>query len=463
MGKRAGHNLTAKFIKGLKAGPKMRAIPDTTQGLELYVTPQRPDQTGKPVGGIKTFSFRYTLADGTRRRINLGRWPGKTIESARSEARALMNAVAEKGDPSIERKLARQTLRTAPVKTLDDLIRALFAASKTTGVRASTLAYWQWLDRKHIAPRLGSHRLPDLGAGMIRKALREIGEAAGATTGNRAFGLLRRAFNFGLDEQHVTTSPLARMKPLFEEGSRARVLADEEIIALWTQAEATREQPRKGAKTRDDLNVSRAMASAVQLCLVTAQRSGEVAGMRASELDLAAKVWILPRGRTKANREHVIPLTDLAIDLIQEASAIATLRLGRAPHGDDPIFPTPRLGMAERDAAGALEAAPKSVARMSLGRAMARLCEAAKVVDASAHDLRRTASTIMASERIGILTEVVARVLNHAPPGLGVTAIYNRHAYLAEKRSALTRWAALLSEIVGGAAPTSNVHRLARA
>jgi integrase len=232
---------------------------------------------------------------------------------------------------------------------------------------------------------------------------------------------------------------------------------------LWTAAEKTMAPARKGQTARDDLNVSRAMAIAIQLCLVTGQRGGEIAGMRASELDTNEKLWIIPAARTKANREHVLPMTDLGLELIEEASAVAALRLGRWPQGDDPIFPTPRVGKAARNAHGALEKPPKPVARLSLGRAMARLCEAAGVSDASAHDLRRTAATAMASERVGALSEVVARVLNHAPPGLGVTAIYNRHGYVAEKRSALTRWAALLSEIVGRTLPASNVLALARA
>lgn len=450
MGKRASHNLTYQLLKGLKAGEKMVTLPDATEGLELYVTP----------GGTKTFSFRYTLPDGTRRRLNLGRWPGKTIEAARSEARSYMNVVAGGGDPATVEKQKRHAQRTKPVKTLSDLIAALLDASKAAGVRDSTLAYWTWLHKKHIAPRLGDSRIEDIGAGVVRKALREIGVAAGNTTGNRAFGLLRRAFNFGIEEEHLAASPLARMKALFEEGSRARVLTDDELKAIWKCASGTKEKARKGAKARDGLSVSRSMAIAVQLCLVTVQRGGEVAGMRAAELDIAGKLWVLPRERTKANREHVVPLTDLAIELINEASALAALRLGRAPIGADPIFPTTRLGNAARDAQGTLLAAPKPVARMSLGRAMARLCEAAGVKDASAHDLRRTASTVMASERIGVLGEVVARILNHAPPGMGVTAVYNRHAYIAEKRSALTRWAALLSEILAEDERPSNVRQL---
>lgn len=166
--------------------------------------------------------------------------------------------------------------------------------------------------------------------------------------------------------------------------------------------------------------------------------------MTASELDFATKTWLLPAERTKAGREHLVPLTDLAIDLLSEAQGLACLRHKRMPEGADPIFPSPRDSK-------------KPVERISLTRAMARLTEAAKIEDATPHDLRRTGATIMASERIGTLSEVIARVLNHAPPGLGVTGIYNRHAYVAEKRRALQLWAQLLLSIATSTPRPSNI------
>ncbi len=435
----AARGLTAKFIVGVKPTEKMSTYRDSVEGLELYVTP----------GGTKTFSFRYTIADGARRRLNLGRWPAKTLEAARLDSRRLMNAVVEGSAPVSERRRERNRQATKPVKTVDDLLEALIAASLATGARESTLKFWTWLARKHVSPRLGSYRVEDLGAGTIRKAVRDIGAAAGPTTGNRAFGLLRRAFNFGLEEEHVSASPVARMKAPFDESTRTRVLSHDELRNVWRVAKQTKERSRNGKKARNDLDVSRSMAIAVQLCLVTAQRAGEIAGMRYSELNLKGRLWVIPALRTKAAREHVLPLSDMAVELIGEAMELAKTRLGRELSGVDPVFPTSRISALQRAEDGAVIGSPNSVARLSLGRAMARLCAAASVGDATAHDLRRTAATAMASEPIRALGEVVTRVLNHAPPGAAVTLIYNRHGYLAEKRAALSAWAELLAEIVG--------------
>jgi integrase len=60
------------------------------------------------------------------------------------------------------------------------------------------------------------------------------------------------------------------------------------------------------------------------------------------------------------------------------------------------------------------------------------------------HDLRRTAASNMTA--MGIPRFIVGRVLNHAESG--VTAVYDRHSYDAEKKDALDKWAAKLMRIV---------------
>ena len=73
------------------------------------------------------------------------------------------------------------------------------------------------------------------------------------------------------------------------------------------------------------------------------------------------------------------------------------------------------------------------------------------------HDLRRTAASYMTS--MGIPRYTVARILNHAESD--VTAVYDRHSYDPEKRSALNAWGVRLEGIVAG--PASKVVPLFRA
>jgi integrase len=144
------------------------------------------------------------------------------------------------------------------------------------------------------------------------------------------------------------------------------------------------------------------------------------------ELDLKAREWRLPASRTKNAHAHVVPLSDLAIEIIQEAMAEA----GKGA----PVF-----GLA-----------PVNVANMIR---RANVAGRFKIADWTAHDLRRTALTGMA--RLGIAPIILGHVANHrSTTRAGVTlAVYAQYAYDREKRAALDLWAERLIAIVGAGRP----------
>jgi integrase len=59
-------------------------------------------------------------------------------------------------------------------------------------------------------------------------------------------------------------------------------------------------------------------ALALELCILTAARSGEILGMRWSEVDLNRKIWTVPADRMKAGREHRVPLSSRAIAILRQ-------------------------------------------------------------------------------------------------------------------------------------------------
>ena len=82
------------------------------------------------------------------------------------------------------------------------------------------------------------------------------------------------------------------------------------------------------------------------------------------------------------------------------------------------------------------------------------------VENARLHDLRRTGATHLTGEGLSIPRLIVSKVLNHISDTGGssaVTAVYDRNAYLAQKRNALDAWATSLSRIVDGQPLSSNV------
>jgi integrase len=155
-----------------------------------------------------------------------------------------------------------------------------------------------------------------------------------------------------------------------------------------------------------------AMSARLRLALVTAQRGGEICAMRWDELDLQAGVWTIPASKAKNGLAHRVPLSALALEILEAL-----------PREDAYVFVGARGSRQHREAVQSIE-----------------------LDDFRPHDLRRTAASRMAS--IGVSRIAISKILNHVETG--VTAIYDRHGYDAEKREALTRWALELRRIVDG-------------
>jgi integrase len=151
------------------------------------------------------------------------------------------------------------------------------------------------------------------------------------------------------------------------------------------------------------------------LLLLSGQRRSEIFNMDWSEIDLPGNTWYLPRERCKNGRAHQIPLSEPMINCLRWLCPAIESGLSK-----NPVFQ------------------PVSFSRMKgeldalLPAGMPAWC---------VHDLRRTAATGMA--RLGARIEIVERILNHASGSFrGVCGIYQKYDFGAEKREALSVWAA---------------------
>jgi integrase len=144
--------------------------------------------------------------------------------------------------------------------------------------------------------------------------------------------------------------------------------------------------------------------------------------------EIAGNLWTIPGVRTKNHREHVVPLT-------QEALALIEAQPRR--NGRDWIFGISARGFCTW-----------STSKRALDERIAAQGEA--VFPWVVHDLRRTVATGLV-DRLGVLPHIVEAILNHASGHrAGVAGIYNRARYAAEMCEALERWAQEVSRIVTG-------------
>jgi integrase len=238
---------------------------------------------------------------------------------------------------------------------------------------------------------------------------------------SKDFQALSGCFNWLLKrDDTLLRSPLDGVDDPSPEVSRDRVLADAELAALWSAAEAD----------------GSLFGRLVQLLILTACRRDEVRDAEWREFDFDSRTWLIPGHRVKNGRDHLLPLSDTAVAMLDKLPRLKGRHLLFSTTGETPIS-----GLS------------KAKARMHEGMARELGVEPARW---TLHDIRR--SVVTGLQRLGISLEVTEAVVNHRSGTLaGVTSVYARHGYLEEKRRALDCWAAHVMAIVSGEPAANNV------
>jgi integrase len=390
--------LTDRFCSTAKPlGVRTDYFDVIVSGLALRVTEH----------GHRSWCFHYrSPRDGKRARATIGTYPATGLAAARGKALEARGHVDAGQDP----RLVLSGRATAGM-TVASLVEAYLADPEKAALRSKPEIERRL--RRNVVPMVGAVKLSELRRRDVRNVTDTILRRGKPTEATRVFEDVRGMVRWAVQNEYLETNPLDGMSKPAEATSSNHVLTDNEIQILWNGL------PEALARSVQCQRI-------IKLCLVTGQRVGEVAGMVRAELDLTAREWRLPGGRTKNGHAHVVPLSDFAIEIIEEALADAG--------GEGAVFPCGR---------GSLS--PVAVARTIL-----RANDAGRfgIAPWSAHDLRRTVLTAMA--RLGVAPIVLGHVANHrTTTRAGVTlAVYSQYTYNKEKRAAIDAWAERLRNIV---------------
>jgi integrase len=401
--------LTDFQIKNLKAKDK-RYTEWGERGLGVRVTPN----------GVKTFIFKFRF-DGKVRWMTLGTYPELTLADAH-EAHADAWKVLRQGiNPGAKAINERKEERDAPtVAALADEYLEKWAKPRKRSWREDARIL-----QKDILPSWGHRKAKDITRRNVVGLLDDIVDRGAGIMANRTLAIIRKMFNFAVSRDVVSVSPCLAVHSPAPEQRRDRVLTVDEIRALW--------HALKGAKM-----MSEGTKLALKLQLVTGQRKAEIVSAAWDEIDLTDRWWTIPPEKAKNKMAHRVPLSPLALELLQAAKNIT----GNSPW----IFPSPQTDR---------HITPEAVDH-ALRRSGRRSDLEALGFSFVPHDLRRTAASHMTG--MGISRLVVSKILNHVERG--ITAVYDRHTYDLEKRQALEAWGHKLQGIVEGT--ESNVIPLVR-
>lgn len=408
--------ITKRAVDAALGRPKGDAFlwDDELRGFGLKVTP----------AGAKSFIFQFRMGgrESKTRRWTIGPYGSPwTPSSARDEAQRLARLVATGIDP-VEAEKAR---RRQAVDLAFDSYSAKFQAS-CTGEGWARLV--ERTLRLHAVPVLKSKTLSSITRADISEVLDRIPARQQALRRN-TFAVLRRLFTWAIGRGDIDRSPFTGMEVPQKVQSRDRVLDASELSAVW----------------RASSRAGRLFSPIVRLLILTGQRRQEVTEMRWEELSRTKRIWMLPLERSKNREGHSVPLTDLAISLLDSVARSEKW---------------PRSGLVFATSGG------KAFAMHSKGkdRLDRMIAEDGEPFTTAwrLHDLRRTLATGM--QQLGVRFEVTEAILNHLSGSRsGIAGIYQRHHWTDEKREALNSWDCYIQAFDGGTDEASSAATVTKA
>lgn len=417
-------------------GERLELRDDQEPGLTFRVTDK----------GARSWSIRYRNAAGEHRRKLIGPYPSVSLAKAREEARKIKGTVAGGSDVVATERLSKAEEKRKRLSTLEGLAEAYFAdaalgthRANAKAKRESTLAEEKRIYEKLVKPEFGKEPVTGISHTDIQAFVTKQTRKA-RSNGRHCRNIIRQMMSYAVRLRLIEINPAHDIAVVMP-ASREKVLTDVELKAFWNAC--------SDPASVKDLALSLSMGIALKMAAVVMQRGGEVIGMAFNEIDREARTWLIPAERMKGGKPHLVPLSDLALKVLDEAKAASPLESSAF------VFPSPR---SEDD---------RPMDRRAFSRAMARIDALIGLDGATPHDLRRTGATNLTSERIGIPRFIVSQVIAHASDTGGAAAVTGKHYdlndYLPEKRRALDAWAALLEEIVSDKERAPNVVKMARA
>jgi integrase len=397
-------------------------------------------------------------------------YPAATLAEARRAANtARLRAAQQATDLVRDRRAAAQAIRAeAAAQALEAqrtlTLRQLFERWASTELAPHIGADGRRIGRKdsggytkgqfdrHVFPTLGGTPAPVITKAHLLTILDGVKAKGLRRTANVLLSDLKQMFRFAVARELVERNPLETVTKRDvggKETERNRVLSGEEIRALAAA------MPRAAMTPRS--------AAAVWLILATGCRVGEAMQAKWSHVSTAARIWHLPV--TKNGRSHTIHLSPFAVRQLEVLAEVRESDLERRRRDSaiaqrsEWLFPN------------AANTGPVDV--KSFGKQLAdrqreperRFTRRSKNTSAlrlsggrwTAHDLRRTAATLMAE--LGISGDVIDECLNHVIESR-VRRTYIRDRRLVDQARAFEALGARLAALVDGAPQADNVVEL---
>jgi integrase len=392
MPRRIQRRVTAREVAALRPG--MHCIADN-----LYLSVTSP--------ASRAWIFRYQRG-GKRREMGLGPYPLVSLSRARALAGDHRRALVVDGLDPLEQRAAAKVAAAKAGHTFEWCALEHAKAMSANWTSKRHAAEWVRSLRGHVFPLLGALPIADVDLPRVLAVLGPLW-AVKPETASRVRGRIEVILDWarvrGFREGENPARWRGHLATLLPRKSRVRPV--QHFTAL-----SYAELPELIARLREQ--ESGPAAAALEFCILTAARTGEVLGAQWGEFALAEALWIVPPERVKARVEHRAPLSPAALAIVERMAETRHSRF---------VFP------------GAHEDR-----QMNSGAMIAVLRRMGVAV--SVHGFRAAFST-WASERTAYPVEVRESCLGHVI-GSAVSRAYARSDLLDRRRQLLAAWASYL-------------------
>ena len=351
--------------------------------------------------GKNLWRFRYQRPTTKKRTmIGIGAFPAISLADARRLRANYLALLANGLDPQVQAELIEEQQQIAIDSIFSTVAFNWFQLKSKSVTPDYAKDIWRSLE-KDIFPAIGELPVQQIKARTLVEALEPIKARGALETVRRLIQRINEIMIYAVNTGLLDANPASGVGMAFEKPKKQnmRTLRPEELPELMRSLAMS--------------NLSVPTRCLIEWQLLTLVRPSEASGARWAELDLDAKLWVIPSERMKAKREHIVPLSPQALDILMVMKPISGHRTYIFPSRNDP---------------------QKAMNSQTANAALKRIGYGQKLV---AHGLRSIASTAM--NEAGFNSDVIETALSHVDKD-EVRRAYNRALYLEQRKELLNWW-----------------------
>ncbi|WP_019106096.1 integrase domain-containing protein [Pantoea ananatis] len=351
--------------------------------------------------GKKLWRFRYQRPNSSSRtNLSLGPYPALTLAVARQMRDQYLSLLAQGIDPQKQQEEVSEQ-RQIELDSIFSVVAGRWFQLKSKNVTEDYAKdIWRSLE-KDIFPTIGEIPVQALKARTIVETLEPIKARGALETVRRLVQRINEIMIFAVNTGLIDANPASGVGMAFERPKKQNMptLRPEELPKLMRSLVMS--------------NLSITTRCLIEWQLLTLVRPSEASGTQWAEIDFDLNLWVIPAERMKAKREHVVPLSKQALDILEVMRPLSGKRQYVFPSRNDPKQP-----MNSQTANAALK----------------RIGYGGKLV---AHGLRSIASTALNEANFN--PDVIESALAHSDKN-EVRRAYNRSTYLEQRKDMMSWW-----------------------